>query len=342
VLRGVPGEQCFWVDPAGRPVAAAARHAPVPGATLTLTIDLGMQQRLAADVAASLAGSPAGAVGAAVAMDPRSGAVLALASQPSHDDGLYGPPLDGAALAAASSAPGDPLIDHAIASAVPPGSTYKLVNAAADMTHPGIPPDRVIPTGGSFTYGDHTFNNWRVLPPQNLVDAIAWSNDVYFYQLAVALGPAAMIETAHALGVGSRTGIDLPGESPGYLGTPTSVAAAGGTWYPGSTVILGIGQGPIQVTPLQDARWTAAVATGALATPYVGAAVGTGPGAFALPHPAPSPLPFADRLGPVRAGMRAMVTSGTGAALAGVGVPVEAKSGTAEDPSVPGAGWTTG
>ncbi|HEY2222261.1 FtsW/RodA/SpoVE family cell cycle protein [Actinomycetospora sp.] len=344
VLRGVAGEQCFWVDPVGRPMAAAARRDPVPGATLVTTIDLGMQQRLVADVAASLAGSPPGAVGAAVAMDPRSGAVLALASWPSHDNGLYGPPLDTTALKGASAAPGSPLLDHAIASAVPPGSTYKLVNATADMIRPVIPPERVIPTGGSFTYGDHTFNNWRVLPPQNLVDAIAWSNDVYFYQLAVALGPETMIDTAHALGVGSATGIDLPGESPGYLGTPATVAAAGGTWYPGSTVILGIGQGPIQVTPLQDARWTAAVATGALATPHLGMAVGTGPGATALPHPMPTPLPFADRLEPVRAGMRAMVTVGTGSALAGVGVPVEAKSGTAQDPSVPEGGvddWMT-
>jgi cell division protein FtsI/penicillin-binding protein 2 len=153
-----------------------------------------------------------------------------------------------------------------------------------------------------------------------------------------------MIDTAHALGVGARTGIDLPGESAGYLGTPAGVAADGGTWYPGSTVILGIGQGPIQVTPLQDARWTGAVATGALATPHLGLAVGTGPDAAALPHAAPVPLPFADRLGPVREGMRAVVTSGTGAALRDVGVPVGAKSGTAEDPSVPGGGvddWMT-
>jgi cell division protein FtsI/penicillin-binding protein 2 len=73
-------------------------------------------------------------------------------------------------------------------------------------------------------------------------------------------------------------------------------------------------------------------------------AVGTGPGATALPHPAPTPLAFADRLGPVRDGMRAVVTSGTGRALAGAGIPVAAKSGTAEDPSVPGGGvddWMT-
>ncbi len=344
VLRGVPGEQCYWVDPVGRPVALGERKDPVPGATLTLTIDLGVQQRLVKAVAASLAGSPRGAVGGAVAMDPRSGAVLAMASWPSHDNALYGPPLDAAALRDASRAPGTPMINHAIGSALPPGSTFKLVNATANMITSTIPPDRVLPGGGSFTYGGHSFGNWRVLPAQDLVDAIAWSNDVYFYQLALALGPDTMIDTARTLGVGSPTGIDLPGESAGYLGTPAGVEADGGTWYPGTTVILGIGQGPLQVTPLQNARWTAAVATGALPTPYVGRAVGTGPGATLLPHPAPTPLPFADRLGPVREGMRAVVTSGTGRALSDVGVPVAAKSGTAEDPSVPGGGvddWMT-
>ncbi|WP_018332240.1 FtsW/RodA/SpoVE family cell cycle protein [Actinomycetospora chiangmaiensis] len=340
VLRGVDGEQCYWVDPGGRPVATGSTRPAVPGATLTLTIDLVMQQRLVADVATSLQGGPRGAVGAAVALDPRSGAVLALASWPSHDDALYGPPLDIAALQATADAPGSPLLDHAIASAVPPGSTFKLVNATASVTHPVVPADEVVETGGSYVDAGHVFNNWRVLPPQNLVDAIAWSNDVYFYKLAVALGPETMIGTAHALGVGSPTGIDLPGESAGYLGTPESVAAAGGTWYRGSTIILGIGQGPVQVTPLQDARWTAAVTTGALATPFVGMSVGPTP----LPHPPPVALPFADRLGPVRDGMRAMVTRGTGRGLDGLGVPVAAKSGTAEDPSVPGGGvddWMT-
>ena len=87
-----------------------------------------------------------------------------------------------------------------------------------------------------------------------------------------------MIDTARALGVGQRTGIDLPGESAGYLGTPESVQAKGGTWYGGSTVILGIGQGELQVTPLQNARWTAAVATGNLVTPRLGLAIGGGAG----------------------------------------------------------------
>ena len=129
--------------------------------------------------------------------------------------------------------------------------------------------------------------------PMNLPESIAMSNDVYFYKLAVALGPDAMIDTARVLGVGRRTGIDLPAEADGYLGTPDSVHASGGTWYGGSTVILGIGQGYLQVTPLQNARWTAAVATGTLVTPRLGLAVGTADDTYtALPAQVATPLPF--------------------------------------------------
>src|SRR5690606_10722229 len=194
----------------------------------------------------------------------------------------------------------------------------------------------------------------------NLAESIAWSNDVYFYQLAHTLGPDRLIEAARALGVGAPTGIDLPGESPGYLGTPESVEASGRGWYGGSTVILGIGQGYLLTTPLQNARWSAAIATGALVTPRLGLAVGTATGGYtALPAPAPEPLPFADPRGPVRAGMAGALTHGTAARLArrprpvardgrrgagthgsaarlsGVTVPVAAKTGTAQDGSLP-------
>jgi cell division protein FtsI/penicillin-binding protein 2 len=174
----------------------------------------------------------------------------------------------------------------------------------------------------------------------DLPRAIAISNDVYFYKLAVALGPEAIIDTAHQLGVGQRTGIDLPGESAGYLGTPESVEADGGTWYGGNTVILGIGQGLLQVTPLQNARWTAAVSTGNLVTPRLGLAVGTDSGTgtatyTALPAPVATPVPFTADLGPIREGMVQVVTGGTGARAGVYGVVVGAKTGTAQDGGLP-------
>ncbi|MDI6686528.1 penicillin-binding transpeptidase domain-containing protein, partial [Bacillus subtilis] len=85
--------------------------------------------------------------------------------------------------------------------------------------------------------------------------------------------------TASELGVGSLSGIDLPGESAGFLGTPENVADIGGTWYPGSTLLMGIGQGTVIATPVQVARWTSGIATGALVTPQLAAADATGDGA---------------------------------------------------------------
>lgn len=339
VLRGIDGRQCVYVDPSGVPVALAQREDPVPGADVRLSIDLGLQRELDAALTTAVRAQPRprGRIGAAVAMDPKSGQILAIASTPSSDDNVYGPPVDGAALAAASQAPGSPSLEHVTQAVAPPGSTFKLVVAAANQAHRLWAPTAVIPTGASFTYGGHTFRNWMPMGPMNLARAIAMSNDVYFYKLAVALGPEAVTDTAQKLGVGQRTGIDLPGESDGYLGTPASVKAKGGTWYGGNTVILGIGQGALQVTPLQNARWTAAVATGNLVTPRLGLAVGTDHATYAaLPAPAATPVPFTADFAPIREGMREVLTGGTASSIAPFGVPVGAKTGTAQDGSLPG------
>ena len=338
VLRGINGRQCLYVDPKGVPVALGERNDPVPGADLRLSIDLDLQRRLDASLTAAVRAQPQprGRIGAAVAMDPRSGQILAMASTPSFDNNIYGPPVDAGALQQVAAAPGSPMLEHVTQAVAPPGSTFKLVVAAANQVHPVFAPQRAIPTGADYTYGGHTFGNWKPMGPMNLVQSIAMSNDVYFYKLAVALGADAMIDTARALGVGQPTGIDLPGESAGYLGTPESVRADGGTWYGGSTVILGIGQGHLQVTPLQNARWTAAVATGNLVTPRLGLAVGTEKDTFAaLRAPDPTPVPFADALGPVREGMRAAVTGGTAIRLADLPAAVGAKTGTAQNGGLP-------
>lgn len=328
ILRGVDGRQCVYVNPAGTPVALAGYTPPVAGASLRLTIDLGLQRHV--DAALTTALRQGGSQGAAVVMDPRNGELLAMASRPSYDDNVYGPPVDDDGLSALSSAPGNPQLEHATQAAAPPGSTFKLVVAAANQAHPAIPTDEVIPTGGAWTLDGHTFHNWSALPPQNLEQAIAWSNDVYFYKLAWALGADRIISAAKQLGVGQPTGIDLPGESAGYLGTPT---ALGDQWYPGSTVLLGIGQGYLTTTPLQDARWTAGVATGAVVTPHLGLSYGSG---SRMSWPTPHRLGI--DLGPVRAGMRAAVTTGTATLLASLPVAAGGKTGTAEDPGAGGEG----
>jgi cell division protein FtsI/penicillin-binding protein 2/cell division protein FtsW (lipid II flippase) len=335
ILRGSDGVQCVYVDPPGLPVALARSAEPVRGADVRLNLDLRLQRRATDALSAALRLSR-GDLGGAVVMDARSGAVLAMASLPSYDNNVYGPPVDADALRDAMRGRGMPMFDHASQVAAPPGSTFKLVAAAANVAYDAIPVGRVIPTGGSFTLGDATFLNWRPMPPHNFTQAIAWSNNVYFYKLAWRLGPNRLTNVAAQLGVGRPTGIDLPGESPGFLGTPTSIEQAGGTWYAGSTVILGIGQGYVLATPLQVARWTAGITTGRLITPHLGHAFGSAPGSFAaLTAPRPQRLSFARELGPVRSGMRAAVTGGTAAKLRDLAVPAGGKTGSSEDPASP-------
>ncbi|HUY97479.1 MAG TPA: FtsW/RodA/SpoVE family cell cycle protein [Verrucomicrobiae bacterium] len=347
-LRGRAGSQAVLVNPAGVPIALGPSVAPRSGRAIRLSLDLGLQEvatrALRQAIDGSFPGSQTGDEGAAVVLDARTGQVLAMASLPGYNDNLFGPPVDGAQLQQILQAPGSPLLEHATQTALPPGSTFKLVVAGADVRDRAIPPQVVIPTGYSFAYDGQTYHSWTTLPAQNLAQAIAWSNDVYFYKLAVALGPQRIVPVAHALGVGQTTGLDLPGESPGFLGSPATVTRLGATWYPGSTVILGIGQGYVTATPLQVARWTAAVATGQMVVPRLGLAVRSGRGWRALPHPPARRLGFADQLGPVRQGLRLAVTQGTASMLHGLGVDAGGKTGTAQDPAAPHGGpdaWFT-
>lgn len=338
ILRGTDGRQCVYVTPAGTPMALGSYTAPRRGSSLHLTLDLGLQRELTRHldmVLHSRPGQPLGDIGGAVVMDPRNGQVLAMASRPSYDNSAFGPPVRNRMLDRLMHRPASPMLEHVTQVTAPPGSTFKLVVAAASMRQGVVPPSQVLPGGGAWTLGNHTFHNWMPMPAQNLLQAIAWSNNVYFYQLAWALGPGPIISTARSLGVGRPTGIDLPGESSGYLGSPASIARSGGTWYPGSTVILGIGQGPLTVTPLQNALWTAGIATGAMVTPHLGLAYGDGRLRSMLRWPRPRPLPYAHRLGPVREGMALAATSGTAGILSALPVRAGAKTGSAQDPSSP-------
>ena len=160
ILRGTDGRQCVYVTPAGTPMAMGPYTAPRRGSTLRLTLDLGLQRELTRSLDAVLRarpGQPLGDLGGAVVMDPRNGEVLAMASRPSYDSKVFGPPVDNTALARLSRSPGSPMLEHVTQVAAPPGSTFKLVVAAASMRSGVVPPTQVLPGGGSWTLGDHTF-----------------------------------------------------------------------------------------------------------------------------------------------------------------------------------------
>lgn len=318
ILRGRDGIQRVMVDPFGSAVALGGETPPVPGRNLQLSIDLGLQREAAALLAKSMSGtypqSQTANWGSMIVMDARTGAILAMAGE-------------GGAGAA-----------NAVASEMPPGSTFKLVTSAADVTDNAIPPTRVIPTGCSFSYAGTTYANWTCLGPQDLPQAIAWSNDVYFYKLALAVGPARIAKAAQELGVGRLSGIDLPAamQSSGQFYYPGHMPP-GQIWYPGVTPMMGIGQGYTAVTPIQDIRWFDAVATGRLVTPHLGLDVSAPTRTENLAFPS-APLAFASRLSPIRQGLALEVAQGTGTQLRNLPQPAGGKTGTAQDAAAPHGG----
>ena len=257
LLHGELGYREVEINAYGRPIRVLRHHPPKRGSDLFLTIDLHLQE------AARLAlGERRGAV---VALDPHTGEILALFSNPSFDPNPFVLGLPKERFRSLQRDPDRPLFNRAIAGRYPPGSTIKPFVALA-----GLWSGEIRPTSRRFCPGYYRlpgrrrlFRDWKRSGHGrvDLYRAIVESCDVYFYDLAHRLG----IDRLHAFlsrfGFGSRTGIDLPGEGSGLLPSRTwKRKRFGQIWYPGETVILGIGQGYLQVTPLQLAKATALLA----------------------------------------------------------------------------------
>lgn len=234
---------------------------PVPGKNLVLSLDMRLQ------VAAQQALK--GQRGAVVAIDPRNGDVLAMVSMPTFDPNRFAKGLSHADFLALNTDPNKPLFDRAIAGRYPPGSTVKPFLALAALYHETTDPSKTIFCPGYFSLpgSSHRYRDWR---PQGHGDvdmhsAIVESCDVYFYELATQLGIDNMSSFLKDFGFGSRTGIDIGGESPGLVPSRAwkkkqFARPEDQVWFPGETVITGIGQGYTQVTPLQLASAGAALA----------------------------------------------------------------------------------
>lgn len=203
---------------------------------------------------------------ALVAIDPRTGEVLALASRPAFDPNLFVrgfSPEDWRAL----NAPGHPQLDRAVASSYPPGSVFKIFTSLAGLEAGVLTPIRTFSScGGGYFYGNRTFRCWRkgghgVL---GLSDALVRSCDVYFYQAGIALGVQRIGEWGERSGIARRTGIDLPEERTGLVPTIEwyHTRYGKGGFGAGAALNLAIGQGEVLLTPLQIARFVGAVATG--------------------------------------------------------------------------------
>ncbi|MGH8501526.1 MAG: penicillin-binding protein 2 [Gammaproteobacteria bacterium] len=256
-LHGEPGFQHVEINAQGRPLRVLNQQLPKPGVDLVLSLDMGLQR-----VAARALGDANGAV---VAIEPASGEVLALVSQPAYDPNLFVDGISYADYGLLRDDPDRPLFNRALAGQYPPGSTIKPFMGLAGLDYGVIAADRTMWAGPYYQLpGDsRRYRDWKP-EGHGTVDlelAIMRSADVYFYDLAHRLGIDRMHDFLTRFGLGRVTGLDSTGEAGGIM--PSSAwkrAARGQVWFPGETLSAGIGQGYMLVTPLQLAAATATLA----------------------------------------------------------------------------------
>ena len=255
IVRGRVGQKTIEVDARGHEQRAIQIQEPIPGDDLYLTIDLPLQ-RLAED----LLGDSAGAV---VALDPRNGDVLVLASHPTFDPNTLARGLTVSQWNQIRHDPKKPMTNRATQGQYPPGSVFKLVVAAAGLESGSISRSTPVDCRGQFTIGDRVFKDWKK-GGHGLVtlhEGLVHSCDIYFYTLGQQLGIDQIAHYAVQLGLGHRTGIDLPAENSGIVPSREwKERALGKPWYPGETISVAIGQGFVTVTPLQMATLIGTIA----------------------------------------------------------------------------------
>ena len=248
ILMGVDGRRRMVVDNRGRERHLIGVQDAVPGQDLHLTIDLDLQ------VVAELAME--GRRGAVVALDPRSGDVLAMVSRPAYDPNKFAGRILSGDWTKIVEDPNTPLLNRAIQAQLAPGSIFKPIVALAGLESGAIDAKFSVNCSGGATFYDRYFRchrsdgHGRV----SLYEALAESCDVYFYHVGNRIGIDKIAEFAELVGFGSKTGIDLPGEAAGLVpSTQWKARTFRQKWYAGETISVAIGQGALTVTPLQAA-----------------------------------------------------------------------------------------
>ncbi len=340
-LHGITGFEKVEVDAGGRPVRTLARSAPIPGNNLTLTLDAKLQE-----IVEQAFGDRRGAL---VAIEPTTGGILALVSMPNYDPNQF---VDGISLAdwgELNNSPEKPMVNRALNGAYPPGSTFKPFMALAALELGKRRPEQAIFDPGFFNFGNHTFRDDKK-GGHGMVDmhkSIVQSCNTYYYQLANDMGIENIAAFMGGLGLGSRTGVDIEGESAGVL--PSSAwkkkrfkKPEQQKWFAGETISVGIGQGYNAYTPIQLAQAIATLANdGVMFRPHLVRHITDTKSGTQTPIE-PRPL---KSLGWKQANVdvikRALVEvniEGTGArAFAGAGYVSAGKTGTAQVYSLKGA-----
>lgn len=339
-LRGRIGYEKIETNVEGRALGLVGRVPATPGADLRLSVDLDLQRAM------TIAFGDMD--GSAVALDPRTGEVLGMVSVPGYDTNLFVNGISTADYRGLMDNPSRPMFNRNVLGGGPPGSTIKPMVALAGVDS-GLrrPEDKVFSTG-EFRIGGkgrgyrdaHGGSGWT-----DLRKSISASVNFYYYKLAYEMGIKRFDEYMRRYGFGQPTGIDLLGENKGVVPSPQWKAGrSSDPWYPGETVIAGIGQGYWVATALQLARATAAIAdNGAMRTPHLVAARRDGYQAQWTPLPQPAAIRISDNAVALRAvqeGMIATIHGGGTARAMELGAPyrMAGKTGTAQKTSRKGSG----
>ena len=318
-LTGVSGGQLIRVDARGYKHAVWEGEPAVAGRDVHLTLDVNVQRALESVLR--------GWRGAGVVVDPRNGEVLALASSPTFDPNDFVPVMSSGIWRRLNEDPGLPLFNRAVMGRYAPGSTFKPVTAIAALQHTGFNPEATYTCEGAFELGTMRLRCWNTYGHGELAlrKAIEQSCNSYFCHLGYSIGYDAIYAEAHKVGLGERTGIDLPAETCGLLPTMEwKEKNLKDKWRPGDTCHISIGQGLLVTTPLQMAVLASVFANGGtLYRPYLARREGRPEKVREMGWPQAA-------IGLVRSGMHDVATSGTGRRVRVRGTEVAAKTGTAE------------
>ncbi len=255
LLVGVDGWRLEIVDSQGRSRGETSRSEPAPGRDIKLSLDFDLQQRATQLLE--------GREGAIIVLDPRSGEVLALASFPTYDPNKFITRFSPQEWMELINREDHPLENRAIRGLYSPGSLFKLTTALGALNAGLISEQTSFFCPGSANFYGRSFNCWQRggHGTLSLTDAIRYSCNVYFYNVGRRMGIDRISHYAKLLAIGQRTGIDLPGEKEGLVPSQEwSRNTRKSDWYPGETISVSIGQGPLVVTPLQIAVHTALIA----------------------------------------------------------------------------------
>jgi penicillin-binding protein 2 len=261
-LRGTDGSRDVIVNSHGKELGRLRQELAIPGKDLRLTIDLDIQ--MAAEKVLE------GKIGAIVAMDPHTGEILAMASRPTFDPNQFAIRLTKNYWNEILNNPDHPLLNKTIQAQLAPGSTFKIVMSVAGLQE-NIAQTMHVPCNGGATFYGHFFSCDRHHGMVDINNAIPFSCDTFYYTLANRLGIDTIAKYATSLGLGQKTGIDLPDEVSGNMpSTLWKLKTQHEKWYAGETISVGIGQGAVTATPIQLARALSGIASGGvLRRPHV-------------------------------------------------------------------------